>query len=72
VGVAGSVKFIRKISPGAPVNLFVGALCAELSRGQEIQLAAQTASIAGALATTIRGAVPSLPTRDAVTQHQAI
>ena len=63
---------VRTIDTVGAGDAFVGALCAELSRGQEIQLAAQTASIAGALATTIRGAVPSLPTRDAVTQHQAI
>ena len=63
---------VRTIDTVGAGDAFVGALCAELSRGQEIQLAAQTASIAGALATTIRGAVPSLPTRDAVTQNQAI
>ena len=47
-------------------DAFVGALCAELARGENIEHAAQIASIAGALATTVRGAVPSLPTRAAV------
>ena len=47
-------------------DAFVGALCAEIARGTDIQHAAQIASIAGALATTVRGAVPSLPTRAAV------
>ena len=47
-------------------DAFVGALCAELARGETIEHAARTASIAGALATTVHGAVPSLPTRAAV------
>lgn len=47
-------------------DAFVGALCAELARGKTIEHAARIASIAGALATTIHGAVPSLPTRAAV------
>ena len=47
-------------------DAFVGALCAELARGKTIEQAARIASIAGALATTIHGAVPSLPTRAAV------
>ena len=47
-------------------DAFTGALCAEIARGTDIQSAAQIASIAGAIATTVRGAVPSLPTRAAV------
>jgi ribokinase len=47
-------------------DAFVGALCAELARGKTIEHAARIASIAGALATTVHGAVPSLPTRAAV------
>ena len=47
-------------------DAFVGALCAELARGDNIEHAARIASIAGALATTVHGAVPSLPTRAAV------
>jgi ribokinase len=47
-------------------DAFVGALCAEIAQGADIQRAAQIASIAGALATTVRGAVPSLPQRAAV------
>jgi sugar/nucleoside kinase (ribokinase family) len=39
-------------------DAFVGALCAEIAQGADIQHAAQIASIAGALATTVRGAVP--------------
>ena len=44
-------------------DAFIGALCAELSRGVDVAAAARTAAAAGALATTRRGAVPSLPTR---------
>jgi ribokinase len=47
-------------------DAFVGALCAEIAQGADIQRAAQIASIAGALATTVRGAGPSLPQRAAV------
>ena len=47
-------------------DAFVGALGAELARGENIEHAARIASIAGALATTVHGAVPSLPTRAAV------
>ena len=47
-------------------DAFVGALCAELARGETIEHAARIASIAGTLATTVHGAVPSLPTRAAV------
>jgi ribokinase len=52
-------------------DAFVGALCAELARGETIEHAARIASIAGALATTVHGAVPSLPTRAAVTSLYA-
>jgi ribokinase len=47
-------------------DAFVGALCAELARGETIEYAARIASIAGALATTVRGAVPSMPMKTAV------
>ncbi|MEO5974953.1 MAG: ribokinase [Ilumatobacteraceae bacterium] len=48
-------------------DAFIGALCAELALGVSMREACETASVAGALATTVRGAVPSLPTRAAVT-----
>lgn len=51
-------------------DAFIGAMCAELARGTPLQTACQTASVAGALATTVRGAVPSLPTRAAVMAAQ--
>lgn len=51
-------------------DAFIGAMCAELARGSSLQEACRTASVAGALATTVRGAVPSLPTRSAVLAAQ--
>jgi ribokinase len=47
-------------------DAFIGALSAELARGLTITDAAAVGAVAGALATTVHGAVPSLPTRDAV------
>lgn len=47
-------------------DAFIGAMCAELARGSSIEEACRVGAVAGALATTVRGAVPSLPTRDAV------
>jgi ribokinase len=51
-------------------DAFIGATCAELSRGASIGDAACMGAIAGALATTVKGAVPSLPTREAVLAAQ--
>jgi len=47
-------------------DAFIGAMCAELARGSSVEEACSMGAVAGALATTVRGAVPSLPTRDAV------
>ncbi len=47
-------------------DAFSGTLCAELAAGSSLHDAVATALVAGALATTVRGAVPSLPTRTAV------
>lgn len=47
-------------------DAFIGALSAELARGVSINDAASVGAVAGALATTVHGAVPSLPTYDAV------
>jgi len=47
-------------------DAFIGALSAELSRGATISDAASVGAVAGALATTVHGAVPSLPTQDVV------
>ena len=47
-------------------DAFVGAMCAELVQGATLVDACRVGAVAGALATTVRGAVPSLPTRVAV------
>lgn len=47
-------------------DAFIGALSAELARGATIADAAAVGAVAGALATTVRGAVPSLPTHTSV------
>ena len=47
-------------------DAFIGAMRAELARGSSLESACRVAAVAGALATTVRGAVPSLPTRAAV------
>ncbi len=52
-------------------DAFVGTLCSEIARGASIHEAAKVASIAGALATTVRGAVPSLPVRATVMSYYA-
>ena len=49
-------------------DAFIGAMCAELARDESLEHACRVAAVAGALATTVRGAVPSLPTRAAVEQ----
>lgn len=63
----------HKVTPVDTVgagDAFIGATCAELSRGASIEDAARIGAIAGALATTVKGAVPSLPTRQAVLTAQ--
>ena len=47
-------------------DAFIGAMCAEVASGASVGNACRLAVVAGALATTVRGAVPSLPTRAAV------
>lgn len=47
-------------------DAFTGALCVELANGSTIEDAVRVGAVAGALATTVRGAVPSLPRRDLV------
>ena len=47
-------------------DAFVGALAAALDAGQKLAPALRQASVAGALACTLPGALPSLPTRRAI------
>ena len=47
-------------------DAFCGTFAARLARGDDIDDAVRWAAAAGALATTVPGAVPSLPTHDAI------
>jgi ribokinase len=47
-------------------DAFTGAMCAMLAEGSTMEQAVRVAAVAGALATTVRGAVPSLPRREVV------
>ena len=47
-------------------DAFTAALCSQLARGRTIEEAARMGAVAGALATTAKGAVPSLPTWEQV------
>jgi ribokinase len=49
-------------------DAFIGALCSEIARGRAVLDAAKVAAVGGALATTVHGAVPSLPTLKQVQQ----
>ena len=57
---------VRAIDTVAAGDAFCGALAAAIADGEIIGEALAWASAAGALATTTRGAVPSLPTREDV------
>lgn len=58
--------------PVAPVDTtgagdaFCGALCARLAAGDDLAAAVDWATVAGALATTVHGAVPAQPTAAAI------
>lgn len=60
---AFTAKAIDTVAAG---DAFCGALAAALAEGRQFDEALRWASAAGALATTVVGAVPSLPTREAV------
>jgi ribokinase len=68
---AGSVESVPA-HPVDPVDTvgagdaFTGAMCAELARGSSLAEACRVAAVAGALATTVRGAVPGIPSRASV------
>ena len=67
---SGSVAAYRvtPVDTVAAGDAFCGGLAAALASGDPLPVALRWASAAGALATTIAGAVPSLPTLDAVEQ----
>jgi ribokinase len=57
---------VSPVDTVAAGDAFCGGLTSALAEGLELHVALRWASAAGALATTIKGAVPSLPTREAV------
>ncbi|MGC8627429.1 MAG: ribokinase [Acidimicrobiales bacterium] len=57
---------VTAVDTTAAGDAFCGVLAVALARGRTITEAAQRASAAGALATTVAGALPSLPTSDDV------
>ncbi len=67
---------VESVDTTAAGDSFAGALAIALAEGMPVTEAAVFANAAGALATTIAGAQPSLPRREAVddflTQHEGI
>ena len=64
-GTCGAFR-VQPVDTVAAGDAFCGGLVAALARGLSLSEALRWASAAGALATTVAGAVPSLPSRDAV------
>jgi ribokinase len=58
--------FVTPVDTTAAGDAFSGALAVALAEGQRLADAVRFASAAGALAVTVRGAQPSLPTRRAI------
>ncbi len=57
---------VEAVDATAAGDAFCGALAASIARGDDVEVALRRASAAGALATTVPGASPSLPRADAV------
>ncbi|MDO8390122.1 MAG: ribokinase [Actinomycetota bacterium] len=57
---------VTPIDTTAAGDSFCGALCARLAAGDELPVAMRFAAAAGALCTTVAGAVPSIPHRAAI------
>lgn len=64
-GSSGAIP-VSAIDTVAAGDAFCGGLAVALAEGRNIGEAVRWASACGALATTVRGAVPSLPNREAV------
>lgn len=59
---------VSAVDTTAAGDAFCGAMCARLAAGAPLDEAVRFGAAAGALAATVAGAVPSLPTRDAIEQ----
>ena len=57
---------VKAVDPTAAGDAFSAALTIKLASGTPMEEAIRYANLAGALAVTKRGALPSLPTRDEV------
>ena len=57
---------VEVLDPTGAGDTFCGALCSRIAAGDALAEAARFASAAGALCTTVAGAVPSIPHRSAV------
>ena len=72
IGAQGDLVWRVEVAPIAAVDTtgagdcFVGVLAAALSRGTTMHQAMQRAAIAGSLACTVVGAMPSFPMRDQI------
>lgn len=62
---------IKAVDPTAAGDAFSAALTVKLAMGVSIDEAIRYANLAGALAATKRGAIPSLPTRDEINAFAA-
>jgi len=62
---------VEAVDTTAAGDVFNGALVAELVRGEEIGQAARVASAAAAIAVTVKGAIASIPDRQAVLKFLA-
>ena len=57
---------VRPVDTTGAGDAFCGSLAARLAAGDELRAAVRHAAAAGAVATTVSGAVPSLPTAEAI------
>jgi ribokinase len=62
---------VRPIDTTAAGDAFCGALAVQLARGYPLDAAIRYANAAGALATTVMGAEPAMPTQAVVEQFIA-
>ncbi len=71
VALAIDAPKVRPVDTVGAGDAFIGALAASFDRGLGLEPALRRASVAGALACTVAGAQPSLPTADAIAARLA-